>query len=155
MKNESATKLWDVFLKTHPDVESTIIPQIKTFGTDGTLSTIILDTILKGKASAWIEPLLALQGREDSLPVTGRFFVLMDEKENARAIVQIKSSRLHPFFSVPQDFIALEGNGKKNAEAWKTEVWDLFAKQLTTFGKPLRESSIMVCTAFALVFKAK
>ena len=155
MKNESATKLWDVFLKTHPDVDIALVPQIKVFGTDGNLSSSVLDTILKGKALGYIEPLLALQCRGESIPVIGGFYLLLDSKENARAVIQIKTARLHPFFNVPKESIASEGRVLKSVESWKSEVWENFASQLMTYGKPLRESSIMVCTTFNLVFTGK
>jgi uncharacterized protein YhfF len=155
MKNESALNLWDVFLKTHPDVDPALTPKLQTFGTEGTLSITILDNILKGKAKGWIEPLLAIQCRGESLPVIGGFVLLVDSQGRARAVIQIKTARLHPLFNVPQKNIELEGSGLKSLETWKTANWDNLANQLKSFGKPLRESSIVVCTAFDLVFTGK
>lgn len=150
MSNDSAFKIWEAFTASHSDIASEAKPKSRILKNIGDL-----DLILRGKKKAQSYSLSAQQLQNKPRPALGDFWILSDQNNRARCILQTTSVRLRPLFNIPQSFIELEGNGFKNSEAWREFVWQQFASELEPFGKKPHESMIVVCEEFNIVFQTK
>lgn len=127
-------------------------PKTVSFGDNEKDSNELAELVVKGVKKATSHSLLTLQHKSVPLPKIGDFLVVTNWNEEAQCIVRTTSVTLRPYFSVDNDYAALEGEGDKSLEYWKKVHWDYYARELATFNRLPRESMIIVCEEFERVF---
>ncbi|HZJ19442.1 MAG TPA: ASCH domain-containing protein, partial [Pricia sp.] len=107
----------------------------------------------KGIKRATSHSLLGMQYRKEALPKIGDFIVVTDWEGKAQCIVRTTKVTLKPFFAIDAAYAQREGEGDKSLAYWKKVHWEYFAKELAAFGRVPRESMIVVCQEFEMVFR--
>ncbi|PHQ62486.1 MAG: RNA-binding protein [Maribacter sp.] len=153
MKNASARNMWGDYLDAH--LEDAFADSPKTIHfcdskKDADQCAMLVKKNIKKTTSS---SLLGLQYRKEKLPKIGDFMVITDWAGKAQCIVRTTAVRLKPYFSIDAAYARLEGEGDKSLEYWKKAHWDLYTRELESFGRMPCESMIIVCQEFEKVFE--
>jgi uncharacterized protein YhfF len=150
--NHSAKNMWGDYLDSHLEHAFAAAPKLIRFGeTEQEVNTSV-KLIKEGLKKASSSSLVGLQCRKESLPKVNDFLVVTDWSNKAQCIVKITSVKLKPFFSIPADYVRLEGESDTSLAYWKKKYWDYFLRELAPFERLPRESMIVVCQTFEKVF---
>lgn len=155
MDNASANNMWGDYLKNHLEDVFHEAPTAIHFCDNEQDANECAKLVKKGIKRATTDSLLGLQNREERLPKIGDFTVVTNWEGVAQCIVETTKVRLKPFFSIDEEYARLEGEGDKSLAHWKKVHWDYYTRELAEFERLPRESMIVVCQEFEIVFKRK
>lgn len=155
MDNHSANNMWGDYLKNHLEDAFHEAPKALHFCNNEQDANKCAKLVKKGIKRATTYSLLGLQYREERLPKIGDFIVVTNWEGIAQCIVETTKVRLKPYFSIDEAYARLEGEGNKSLAHWKKAHWDYFTNELAEFERLPRESMIVVCQEFEIVFKRK
>jgi len=153
MENASARNLWGDFLDAHLEFASHPAPEVIRLYDNQTDADAAVDLVCREIKRARTLSLKGLQLRQKALPKAGDFYVLVDWKGSARAILRSTSVKLIPFFAVREDHARLIGEGDRSLAHWKEHQWECLERELSALGAQPSQSMIMVFEAFELRFK--
>lgn len=153
MKNASARALWGDYLDKHLEHAFVDTPQVKYFCNNEQDANECSELVKKGIKRATSCSLLGMQYRKESLPKIGDFIVVTNWEGQAQCIVRITKVTLKPFFAIDTGYAQREGEGDKSLVYWKKVHWEYFTKELGAFDRVPRESMIVVCQEFEMVFR--
>ena len=153
MDNESAKNLWQDYLNQQAERVVQQIPETIHFCDNEKDANDCAKLVSKGVKRATSHSLLGLQYRDEKLPKIGDFKIVTDWEGNAKCIVRTTKVQLKPFFSINQEFAAIEGEGDKSLDYWKKTHWDYYTRELEEFNRLPRESMIVVCEEFEKVYE--
>lgn len=153
MENASARALWGDYLDKHLEHAFVEAPKVVYFCDNEEDADESAELVKKGTKKATSHSLLGLQYRNEPLPKIGDFLVVTDWEGKAQCLVKTVKVRLKPFFSIDAAYARLEGEGDKSLEHWKQVHWDYYTRELEPFGRVPRESMIVVCQEFEMVFR--
>lgn len=152
MENVSARNMWGDYLDAHLEHAFEEAPGTMCFGNNEKDADELARLVKKGIKKATSHSLLGLQNRNEPLPRTGAFLVIINWKGEAQCIVRTTAVTLKPYFSIDAAYAQIEGEGDKSLAHWKQVHWDYFTEELQEFGREPRESMIIVCQEFEKVF---
>lgn len=155
MDNDSANNMWGDYLKNHLEDVFHESPKAAYFCDNEQDANECAKLVKAGVKKATSDSLLGLQYRNERLPKIGDFTVVTDWDGNAQCIIETTKVRLKPFFSIDEEFAKLEGEGDKSLGHWKEVHWDYYTRELAEFERLPRESMIVVCQEFEVVFQRK
>ncbi|MGI9552195.1 MAG: ASCH domain-containing protein [Aurantibacter sp.] len=155
MDNASANNMWGDYLKNHLEDAFHAPPKVYHFCDNQEDADRCAKLVKKGIKRATSDSLLGLQYRNEELPKKGDYIVVTNWEGKAQCIVETKKVILKPFFSIDEEFARLEGEGDKSLKYWKEVHWDYYTRELEPFGRVPRESMIVVCQEFDMVFQRK
>ena len=155
MDNDSANNMWGDYLKNHLEDVFHEAPKAEHFCDNEEDANECAKLVKKGVKRATTDSLLGLQYRGERLPKIGDFIVVTNWEEVAQCIIEITKVRLKPFFSIDEEYARLEGEGDKSLAHWKKIHWDYYTRELAEFERLPRESMIVVCQEFEVVFQRK
>lgn len=155
MDNASANNMWGDYLKNHLEDVFHEAPKAVHFCDNEQDANECAKLVKKGIKRATTDSLLGLQNREERLPKIGDYTVVTNWEGVAQCIVETVKVRLKPFFSIDEEYARLEGEGDKSLAHWKKVHWDYYTRELAEFERLPRESMIVVCQEFEIVFKRK
>lgn len=153
MENASARALWGDYLDKHLEHAFVEAPQVVHFCDNGKDANECAELVKKGIKRATSHSLLGLQYRKEPIPKIGDFMVVTDWEGEAQCLVRTTKVHFKPFFSIDDAYARLEGEGDKSLEYWKQVHWDYYTRELEPFGRVPRESMIIVCQEFEMVFR--
>jgi len=153
MTNESAKNMWQEFLNQQEEDSSHEVPQAIHFCDNEEDANTCAKLVKKGVKKGTSHSLLGLQYRNEKLPKIGDYKVVTDWEGNAQCIVRTTKVQLKPFFSINQEFAAIEGEGDKSLDYWKKTHWDYYTRELEEFERLPRESMIVVCEEFEKIYE--
>jgi len=153
MENASARALWGDYLDKHLEHAFVEAPQVVHFCDNGKDANECAELVKKGIKKATSHSLLGLQYRKEPLPKIGDFMVVTDWEGAAQCLVRTTKVHFKPFFSIDEAYARLEGEGDKSLAYWKQVHWDYYTRELEPFGRVPRESMIIVCQEFEMVFR--
>ncbi len=153
MKNASARALWGDYLDKHLEHAFVDTPQVNYFSNNEQDANECAELVKKGIKRATSLSLLGIQYRKEALPKIGDFIVVTDWEGKAQCIVRTTKVTLKPFFAINTEYAQREGEGDKSLAYWKKVHWEYYTKELEPFGRVPRESMIVVCQEFEMVFR--
>ncbi|MFS4416127.1 ASCH domain-containing protein [Maribacter sp. 2307ULW6-5] len=155
MNNPSARKMWDAFLTQHSGKAQTSDPDILCFCDNKEDSDRCAQLVKQGKKTATSYSLLGLQYREAPLPKKGAYKVVTNWEGEAQCIIETTSVALKPYFAIDEEHAKGEGMEGDALATWKREHWDHFTRELEPYGRVPRESMIVVCVNFRVVYPVR
>ncbi len=153
MDNASANNMWGDYLKNHLEDVFHEAPRTIHFWDNEPDANKCAKLVKKGVKRATSDSLLGLQNRKERLPKIGDYAVVTNWEGVAQCIVETTKVILKPFFSIDEEYARLEGD--KSLAHWKKVHWDYYTRELAEFERLPRESMIVVCQEFEIVFKRK
>lgn len=153
MENASARALWGDYLDKHLEHAFVDTPQVVHFCNNAQDANECAELVKKGIKRATSLSLLGVQYRKETLPKIGDFIVVTDWEGKAQCIVRTTKVTLKPFFAINTEYAQREGEGDKSLAYWKKVHWEYYTKELEPFGRVPRESMIVVCQEFEMVFR--
>ena len=153
MDNASANNMWGDYLKNHLEDVFHEAPRTIHFWDNEQDANKCAKLVKKGVKRATSDSLLGLQNRKERLPKIGDYAVVTNWEGVAQCIVETTKVILKPFFSIDEEYARLEGD--KSLAQWKKMHWDYYTRELAKFERLPRESMIVVCQEFEIVFKRK
>jgi uncharacterized protein YhfF len=153
MDNASANNMWGDYLKNHLEDVFHEAPRTIHFWDNEQDANKSAKLVKKGVKRATSDSLLGLQNRKERLPKIGDYAVVTNWEGVAQCIVETTKVILKPFFSIDEEYARLEGD--KSLAHWKKVHWDYYTRELAEFERLPRESMIVVCQEFEIVFKRK
>lgn len=153
MNNASANNMWGDYLKNHLEDVFHEAPKAIHFCDNEQDANKCAKLVKKGIKKASSDSLLGLQNRKERLPKIGDYTVVTNWEGEAQCIIETIKVRLKPFFSIDEEYARLEGEGDKSLDHWKKAHWDYYTRELAEFERLPRESMIVVCQEFEIVFK--
>lgn len=153
MENASARALWGDYLDKHLEHAFVDTPQVVHFCNNAQDANECAELVKKGIKRATSLSLLGIQYRKEALPKIGDFIVVTDWEGKAQCIVRTTKVTLKPFFAINTEYAQREGEGDKSLAYWKKVHWEYYTKELEPFGRVPRESMIVVCQEFEMVFR--
>ncbi|MFX0555867.1 ASCH domain-containing protein [Maribacter sp. CXY002] len=152
MENASARNMWGDYLDKHLEHAFHEAPQVIHFYDNEEDANTYARLTKQGIKKAISDSLLGLQFRNEPLPKIGDFKVVTNWKGEAQCIIQIKSVKLKPYFSIDAAYAKLEGEGDQSLSHWKKTHWDYYTRELAPYNRVPRDSMIVVCQEFEKVF---
>ena len=140
-------------MDNHLDNTFDELPKVLHFGNTEKDANESAELVKQGIKRATSLSLLDLQHRQDPLPKIGDFLIVTDWEGRAQCIVRTTKVILKPFFAIDSAYAQREGEGDKSLAHWKKVHWGFFTKELEAFGRVPRESMIVVCQEFEMVFR--
>ena len=113
----------------------------------------LADLVLTGKKSATASVYELFERENEEIPKHGDHSVITDWSGKARCIIKTTQVDLVPFREVTAEFAFKEGEGDCSLEYWRKAHWEFFTREMEPFGLTPRESMLVVCEEFELVFK--
>lgn len=153
MENASARALWGDYLDKHLEHAFVKAPKVVYFSDNGKDADECAELVKQGIKRATSPSLLGLQYRKEPLPKIGDFLIVTDWEGRAQCVVRTTKVTLKPFFAIDSTYAQREGEGDKSLAHWKKVHWDFYAKELEPFGRVPRESMIVICQEFEMVFR--
>jgi uncharacterized protein YhfF len=153
MDNASANNMWGDYLKNHLEDVFHEAPKTMHFCDNEHDANECVKLVKDGVKIAASDSLLGLQNRKERLPKIGDFTVVTNWEGEAQCIIETTKVRLKPFFSIDEEYARLEGEGDKSLDHWKKVHWEYYTRELAEFQRLPRESMIVVCQEFEIVFK--
>ncbi len=153
MENASARNLWGDYLDKHLEHAFVEAPKVVHFCNNEQDADDCAELVKKGIKRATSLSLLGLQHRNEPLPKIGDFLIVTNWAGRAQCIVRTTKVVLKPFFAIDSTYAQREGMGDKSLAHWKKVHWDFFTQELEAFDRVPRESMIIVCQEFEMVFR--
>lgn len=153
MKNASARALWGDYLDKHLEHDFVDMPQVDYFSNIEQDANECAELVKQGIKRATSDSLLGMQYRKETLPKIGDIIVVTDLEGKAQCIVRTTKVTLKPFFAIDAAYAQRQGEGDKSLAFWKKAHWEYYTKELEPFGRVPRESMIVVCQEFKMVFR--
>ena len=153
MENASARALWGDYLDIHLEHAFVETPKVDYFCDNGKDADECAELVKNGIKKATSHSLLGLQYRKEPLPKIGNFTIVTDWEGKAQCIIRTTKVTLKPFFAINAAYARLEGEGDKSLKHWKQVHWDLYTRELEPYERVPRESMIVVCEEFEMLFR--
>lgn len=153
MENASARNLWGDYLDKHLEHAFAEAPKVVYFCNTEQDANECAQLVKKGIKRAISHSLLVLQCQNEPLPKIGNFMVVTDWEGEAQCLVRNTKITFKPFFAIDAEYAHLQGEGDKSLAHWKKMHWDYYIEELEPFGRVPRDSMIVVCQEFEMVFQ--
>lgn len=145
----NAQELWNEYKQINPSIGDDI--DAWQFGAQpDLLAKLVLDGTKTATASAY--ELYAVDN--DQLPEVGSYDVVLDSKDQAVCIIQIKKVSVVPFDEVSAEHAFKEGEGDKSLAYWRAVHKDFFKPYYDEFGLSFSGKSPIVLEEFEVVYPA-
>ncbi len=153
MENASARNLWGDYLDKHLEHAFVEAPKVIHFCNNEQDADDCAERVKKGIKRATSLSLLGLQHRKEPIPKIGDFLIVTNWAGQAQCIVRTTKVILKPFFAIDSNYAQREGMGDKSLAHWKKIHWEFFTQELEALERVPRESMIIVCQEFEMVFR--
>ncbi|MGG4477040.1 ASCH domain-containing protein [Bacillus altitudinis] len=114
----------------------------------------LLDLVQQGKKTATCSGYLFYEKEQEPLPKPGQYAVILDSREEPKAIIEITQVEIMPMNEVPESFAKAEGEGDLSYDYWYKEHEEFFTEALKPYGLTFKEDMLLVCERFKLVYSA-
>ncbi len=143
----NAQELWNKYKKINPSIGDDI--DAWQFGLEADLlAQLVLEGTKTATASAY--DLYAVDN--DPLPEVGSYDVVLDSKDQAVCIIQIKKVSLVPFKEVSEKHVFKEGEGDKSLDYWRDAHEAFFKPYFEECGLTFTPESLIVLEEFEVVY---
>ena len=143
-------ELWNLFIreKNLPEIISDY--DAWSFGSSADeLAQLVVSGTKTATSSAY--PLYDL--KNEPLPATDAYSVILDSKGNAVCVIQTTKVEIVPFKEVIAEHAYKEGEGDKSLDAWKEVHEKFFTKALNKVGLHFTYDMKVVCEEFSVIYK--
>lgn len=138
---------WSKYKRIHPDVGDDI--DTWQFGAEADLlAKLVLEGTKTATASAY--DLYAVDN--DPLPEVGSYDVILDSKDQAVCIIQIKKVSVAPFKEVSEKHAFKEGEGDKSLDYWRDVHQKFFTQCFDECDLTFTTDSRIVLEEFQVVY---
>ena len=143
----NAQELWNKYKKINPSIGDDM--DAWQFGAEADLlAQLVLEGTKTATASAY--DLYAIDN--EPLPEVDSYDVILDSKDQAVCIIQIKKVSVVPFKEVSEKHAFKEGEGDKSLAYWRKIHEDLFSQWFTERGLTFTGDSKIVLEEFEVVY---
>lgn len=143
----NAQELWTKYKKINPSIGDVI--DAWQFGLEADLlAKLVLEGTKTATASAY--DLYAVDN--DPLPEVGFYDVILDSKDQAVCIIQIKKVSVVPFKEVSEKHAFKEGEGDKSLAYWRDVHEAFFKPYFKECGLTFTPESLIVLEEFEVVY---
>lgn len=143
----NAQELWNKYKKINPSIGDDI--DAWQFGAEADLlAKLVLEGTKTATASAY--DLYAVDN--DPLPEVGSYDVILDSKDQAVCIIQIKKVSIAPFKEVSEKHAFKEGEGDKSLDYWRDVHEEFFKPYFEECGLTFTPESLIVLEEFEVVY---
>lgn len=143
----NAQELWNKYKKINPSIGDDIDAWQFSAEAD-LLAKLVLEGTKTATASAY--DLYAVDN--DPLPEVGSYDVVLDSKEQAVCIIQIKKVSVVPFKEVSAEHAFKEGEGDKSLAYWRQVHEEFFKPYYEEYGLTFTSESLIVLEEFEVVY---
>lgn len=149
----SVVAMWDAFVRARPDLaEDRITPSAWHFCDNKSDADELADLVLAGIKRATAGLLYFYEQEGEPLPRVGDLNIVTDWEGLARCVIRTTLVEVVPFHAVTPEFAAIEGEGDRSLEYWRTAHDAAFARELAGSGQAFHPSMAVVCERFEVVF---
>ncbi len=146
----NAQELWDKYKKINPSIGDEI--DAWQFGAEADLlAQLVLEGTKTATASAY--DLYAVD--DDPLPEVCSYDVVLDSKDQAVCIIQIKKVSVVPFKEVSAEHAFKEGEGDKSLAYWRDVHEEFFKPYYEEYSLTFTSESLIVLEEFEVVYPKK
>ncbi len=143
-------ELWNIFIRENDLHEIANDYEAWAFGTDADkLAHLVAIGTKTATSSAY--PLYEL--KNEPLPLSGAYSVILDSKGNAVCIIKTSKVSIVPFDEVTEDHAYKEGEGDRSLSYWREVHEKFFTKALNRVGLNFTFDINIVCEEFSVVYK--
>lgn len=143
----NAQELWNKYKKINPSIGDDI--DAWQFGAEADLlAKLVLEDTKTATASAY--DLYAVDN--DQLPEVGSYDVVLDSKDQAVCIIQIKKVSVAPFKEVSEKHAFKEGEGDKSLDYWRDVHQKFFTQCFDECDLTFTTDSRIVLEEFQVVY---
>lgn len=143
----NAQELWNKYKKINPSIGDDI--DAWQFGAEADLlAKLVLEGTKTATASAY--DLYAVDN--DPLPEVGSYDVILDSKDQAVCVIQIKKVSVAPFKEVSEKHAFKEGEGDKSLAYWRDVHEEFFKPYFEECGLTFTPESLIVLEEFEVVY---
>ena len=143
-------ELWNIFIRENNLHEIANDYEAWAFGTDADELAHLVEIGTKTATSS-AYPLYEL--KNEPLPLSGVYSVILDSKGNAVCIIKTTKVEVVPFYKVTAEHAYKEGEGDKSLDFWRDVHEKFFSRHLAKAGLKFTTDMKVVCEEFTVVHK--
>ncbi|VUD69400.1 hypothetical protein TDB9533_04767 [Thalassocella blandensis] len=113
----------------------------------------LVELVVKGKKRATASVFELYEKENEKVPTVGKHSVITDWYGQARCVIKTTHVNLVSFNEVSETYASKEGEGDLSLEYWKKVHWECFGRDMESHNLIPRESMLIVCEEFEVVFK--
>lgn len=143
----NAQELWNKYKKINSSIGDDI--DAWQFGAEADL---LAELVLEGTKTATASAYDLYAVDNDPLPEVGSYDVVLDSKDQAVCIIQIKKVSLVPFKEVSEKHAFKEGESDKSLDYWRDAHEAFFKPYFKEYGLTITPESLIVLEEFEVVY---
>jgi uncharacterized protein YhfF len=110
----------------------------------------LVDLVLEGKKTATTSGHIFYEIDHEPLPKIGQYDIILNSKDEPKAVIQITSVDVLPMNEVTEEFALAEGEG--DYEHWKNAHQEFFTNELAMYDLTFESNMLVVCERFKVVY---
>ena len=126
-------------------------PPAWSFGVNEEQADELLYLVLGGTKTATASALLDYESDNSPVPVVGELSIVLDGKNNPRAVVETTDVTVVPFVEVTAEHAFAEGEGDRRLDSWRTGHQEFWQKHMIN-PQDFSPTMLVVCERFRLVY---
>lgn len=146
------TAFWQDFLTAQNLPDSTPY-KAWSFGSNAKMADELLALVIAGDKQATASYYDSYIAASEPLPQAGEYSVLLDGRDEPRAVILTKHVEMVPFNRVSQAHAYLEGEGDQTLEYWLDVHRNFFSAEAKTYGLKYFDTSLVVFEIFACIYQ--
>ncbi|EPH95185.1 ASCH domain protein [Enterococcus faecalis 13-SD-W-01] len=122
------------------------------FGNTPKQADELLELVLAGKKTATSSAKELYERDNDPFPAAGEYSILLDGKEEPKAVILTTKIEEYPFDEVPAAFAYREGEGDRSLAYWREVHEQFFKEEYQKAGLTFHEKIPCLCETFELIY---
>lgn len=151
MNNYSAQQLWERYVRLNPDVPDQY--EAWRFGYTKELADRLSELVLSGTKTATSSNYALYEIENEALPFVGKYNIVLDGDDMAKAIVVTTTVEIVPFDEVSAEHAFREGEGDRSLAHWRHVHEEFFTEELQKYNGTFDLKMPVVCEGFQLVYR--
>lgn len=123
-----------------------------TFDAKGFLSAELISMVLSGTKTAFFTTLPTYTIDQEPLPISGELYLVIDNQDSPRCIIEIESVQIVPFNEVTWQMAQKEGECQNLAE-WKEKETEYIEEEAHLMGFDFEPDLKLVYQTFRVIYK--
>lgn len=152
-----ADQFWSAYLQSLPQSASHQKRYYEAFhfGHDEGLANVCADLVMRGVKTATSALLWEYEAKGKPPPRVGDLSIVTNWNREPMCIIETIELRIVPFNEVDERFVRDYGEGDRSMGWWHKDMWDYYAVECASLGRPLTPGMPLVCERFRVVFPEK
>lgn len=152
---QSVKNLWNNFVQENPENKIKETPISFYFCDNKKDADDCAELVVNGIKRATATSLWWFEINSEPLPEVGDQYVVTDWNGNAKAVIETTKIDKVPYNEITSEFAAIEGEGDKSLEYWKSVHKAYYKREMEPHGVKFDENMIIVCEYFKTIYTVK